>query len=42
MYGHKIWVVGVTMILAAPLLPVPIVVGQVIALFGAVLVCLDK
>ena len=42
--GNKIWVVGITMILAAGLLPIPavVVVGQVLAVIGAVLVVLDK
>lgn len=42
--GMKIWVVGVTMILAASLLPIPavLVVGQVLAIIGAILVVLDK
>lgn len=40
----KLWVSGVTMILCASLLPVPAieVVGQVLAVIGAVLVVLDK
>lgn len=42
--GNKIWVCGVTMIFAASLLPIPAVevVGQVLAIIGAVLTVLDK
>lgn len=42
--GNKIWICGITMILAASLLPIPavVVVGQVLAVIGAVLVVLDK
>lgn len=42
--GNKLWVVGITCILAAGLLPIPAVetVGQVIAVIGAIMVVLDK
>lgn len=42
--GNKIWVVGVTMIFAAPLLPIPavLIVGQVLAVIGCVLLVMDK
>lgn len=44
MYGNKLWITGVTLILAAPLLPIPavVVVGGVIAVLGCILVWLDK
>lgn len=42
--GQKVWVCGITLILAGALVPIPavLVVGQVLAIIGAVLVVLDK
>ena len=43
-YGNKLWITGVTLILCASLLPIPAVevVGQVLAVIGTILVWLDK
>jgi hypothetical protein len=43
-YGNKVWVVGVTLVLAGSLLPIPAVdvVGKVVAIAGAALVVFDK
>lgn len=42
--GNKLWITGVTLVLAASLLPIPsvVVVGQVVAVIGCILVWLDK
>lgn len=44
MYGNKLWVTGVTLVLAGDLLPIPSVkvVGGVLAIIGTILIWLDK
>lgn len=42
--GNKVWVCGITLVLAGSLISIPasMTVGQVLAIIGAVLVVLDK